>query len=67
MMVVYTKKTATPMALKNGANVRDFASHIHKEFIKNFRFARISRNGRIIQAGLNYVLKGGDVVDLYLK
>ena len=67
MMVVYTKKTATPMALKNGANVRDFASHIHKDFIKNFRFARISRNGRIIQAGLNYVLKGGDVVDLYLK
>ncbi len=67
LMVVYTKKTATPMALPNGADVKDFASRIHKDFIKNFRFARISRGGRIIQAGLNYPLQDEDVVGLYLK
>lgn len=67
LMVVYTKKTATPMALKTGSDIKDFASRIHKDFIRNFRFARIVRNKRIIQAGLNYPLQDGDIVELYLK
>jgi len=39
----------------------------HKDFIKNFRFARIHRRGRIIQAGLNYVLEDGDAVELHMQ
>ncbi len=71
LMVVYTKRKQTttkdtPMALPLGSNVEDFASKIHKDFIQNFRFARITRNGRMIQAGLNYVLQDGDIVELYM-
>lgn len=70
LMVVYTKgkdKRLSPMALRTGATIKDFANRIHKDFIANFRFARISRAGRIIQAGLNYQLKDGDVVELHMK
>lgn len=76
LMVVYTKKTVwkeasaakfSPMALSIDSNVKDFAARIHKDFVKNFRFARIMRNKRVIQAGLNYPLQDGDVVELYLK
>ena len=67
LMVIYTKKTNTPMALPFGATIKHFAAKIHKDFLTNFRFARISRSGRMIQAGLNYQLKDGDVVELYMK
>ncbi len=67
LIVVYTKKTNTPMALKKNSTIRDFASRIHKDFIRNFRFARIYRMGRVIQAGLGYVLDDGDVVELHMK
>lgn len=71
LMVVYTKtkqgKQGTPMALKRGATIHDFAARIHKDFLKNFRFARIERKGRMIQAGLNYSLENWDIVELYLN
>ncbi len=67
LMLVYTKKTNTPMALPKGSAVEDFASRIHKDFLKNFRFARVWRNGRIMQAGLKYRLQNNDTVELYLR
>lgn len=67
LIVVWTKKTNTPMSLKRGATIKDFAARIHKDFIHNFRFARVTRNGRIIQAGLGYSLEDGDLVDLHMK
>jgi len=67
LIIVYTRKTNTSMALKKGARIQDFAERIHKDFIKNFRFARIHRRGRIIQAGLNYVLEDGDAVELHMQ
>jgi ribosome-interacting GTPase 1 len=70
LIITYTKKKAgdiSPMALPTGATVYDFASRIHKDFIKQFRFARIARKGRMIQAGLKYPLQNGDIVELYLK
>ncbi len=67
LMVVYTKKTGTSMALKRGSTIKDFAARIHKDFIKNFRFARVYRKGRIVQAGLNYALEDGDAVELHMK
>jgi len=68
LMVVYTKgeRSISPMALPIGSNIKDFASRIHKDFIRNFRFARIERKGRLIQAGLDYRLQDGDIVKLYL-
>jgi ribosome-interacting GTPase 1 len=68
MIIVYTKdrqNKVSPMALPANAFVRDFAGRIHKDFIKNFRFARIKRNSRIIQAGLEYRLEDGDIVEIY--
>jgi ribosome-interacting GTPase 1 len=67
LILVYTKKTNTPMALQKGSTVKDFASKIHKDFLKNFRFARVFRKGRMIQAGLNYHLQDMDIVEIYLK
>lgn len=67
LIIVYTKKTNTAMALKQGATIRNFAERIHKDFIKNFRFARICRNGRMAQAGLNYVVEDGDIIELHMK
>ncbi len=69
LIVVYTKKdkTKTPMALPIGSNVREFALRIHKDFVKNFRFARIFRNGRIIQAGLGYKLQDDDTAEIHTK
>lgn len=76
LIIVYSKKRqmdakgvirVTPMALAKGSTVREFAQRIHKDFIKNFRFARIWRKNRQTQAGLDYKLEDGDVVELYMK
>lgn len=75
LMLVYTKKRETgkifPMALKKNSTVRDFAARIHKDFLKNFRFARILRKQndktREIKAGLNYKLHERDIVELFTK
>ncbi|MBI3190961.1 TGS domain-containing protein [archaeon] len=69
LMVVYTKKgrVSTPMALPAGSVIRDFAQRIHKDFVKNFRFARVLRKNRTTQAGLNYRLQDDDVVEIYTK
>ena len=69
LIVVYTKKgkSVSPMALPHGATIKDFAQRIHKDFIKEFRFARIKRSERTIQAGLDYKLQDGDVVELHMR
>lgn len=71
LIIVYTKKERSPMALKKNAAVRDFAQRIHKDFVKNFRFARVWRKNRggtrEIQAGLDYRLENKDVVELHAK
>lgn len=68
LMVVYTKKgkTISPMALPKGATVKRFAERVHKDFIEGFRFARVRRRNRKIQAGLRYVLQDGDIVELFM-
>lgn len=67
LMVVYTKKTRTPMALRKNATMHDFALRIHKDFVEKFRYARLWRSGRIMQIGLNYILKDGDTVEVYIE
>ncbi len=64
-IVVYTKKTGTPMSLPIGATVKEAANKIHKDFVKNFRFARIYRRGMAKQVGLDYALNDGDVIEIY--
>lgn len=67
LMVVYTRKTKTPMALPIGSTALDFAKRIHKDFVTNFRFARLWRAGKQKQIGLNYVLQDEDVVEIHTQ
>lgn len=71
LMIVYTilrdkkGKRTSPMALKKDSSVMDFCKNIHKDFVKNFRFARIARKNRTMQVGLDYKLLDGDVVEIF--
>ena len=69
LIIVYTKrgKAVSPMALRRGATVQDFASRIHKDFIKHFRFARLWRGTAMKQVGLSYALRHGDTLELHLQ
>lgn len=75
LIYVYTKspgkkKDYPPVALDVGSSVRDLASHVHKDFIKKFDFARVwgkSAKFDSQRVGLNHVLEEGDVVELHLK
>ncbi len=67
LIVVYSKKTMTPMALKRGSNVWDFTNRIHKDFLDNFNFARLWRNGIISKVGLDYKLQNKDVIEIHTK
>lgn len=67
LIIAYTKdsKGISPMALPKDATVKDFATRIHKDFVKNFRFAQLLRNGRKMQVGINYPLKHGDILEIH--
>lgn len=59
-----------PVALKKGSTIRDLAEHVHKDFIKKFRFARLegkSAKFKGQQVGLNHKLQENDIVELHLK
>lgn len=73
LMIVYTKRgnEKSPMALPLGSTVREFTERIHKDFIKDFHFAKLWRNyngkERIMHVGLDYILQNGDVVEIHIK
>ena len=72
---IYTKQPGhkpayPPLALKKGSIIEDLAEHIHKDFIKKFRFARIWGKSAAFpgqQLGLKHKLEDNDVVELHLK
>jgi len=72
---VYTKqpgqpKQEPPIALKKGATVRVLAERIHKDFVKNFKYARVwgkSVKHKGAQEGLAHVLEDDDVVEIHVK
>jgi ribosome-interacting GTPase 1 len=73
---VYTKepgkkaKKDEPLCLKKGATIESMAAHIHKDFIRKFRFARVwgksSKFGGQM-CGLKHVLEDEDIVEVHLK
>lgn len=74
LIIVYTRDPTTkkdePMALPQGACVKDFAYHVHKDFVKDFYFARLWRkDGKTEErkVGLKYKLKNGDIVEIHIK
>lgn len=72
---VYTKqpgkpKDYPPVALKKGATIQNLAEVVHKDFVKNFKYARVT--GRSVKfenmrCGLDHVLFDEDVVEFHTK
>lgn len=73
LIKVYTKqpgkkKDFPPIALPKGSTVETLASHVHKDFIKRFRFARIWGSSKFKgqTVGLSYPLQDDDIVELHV-
>jgi len=69
---VYTKspgkpKIIPPITLTKDSTVRDVAKAVHKDFIENFKFARIFNDSKFsgISVGLDYKLNDLDVVEIH--
>jgi len=69
---VYTKspngKAATkPLTLPAGSDVKDAVRQVHKQLLKDFRFARVFDDTRFSgrKVGLEYVLKDKDVLEIH--
>ncbi len=59
-----------PLCLKKGATIKDMAKHLHKDFIKRYRFARIwGKSAKFDgqQVGLNHQLMDEDIVEIHLR
>ncbi len=59
-----------PVALKVGSSLLDLAGIVHKDFVKNFKYARIwgkSVKHNSSAVGLEHVLKEGDIVEIHTK
>ena len=59
-----------PMVLKRGAKIKDVCNNLHKDFIKNFRYAVINGPSADFprqRVGLNHELKDGDIVTIIAR
>ena len=59
-----------PIPMKKGSTVLDVARKVHKEFAKNFRYARVW--GRSVKfpgqrVGADHVLEDGDIVEIHAR
>lgn len=71
---VYTKspgkqKIVPPLTLPKESTVRDVAKSVHKDFLKNFRFARVFNSTKYSgqKVGLDFKLNDMDVVEIHTK
>jgi hypothetical protein len=71
---VYTKslgkpKVVPPVTLPRDATVKDVAKSIHKDFLKNFNFARVFNSSPFSgqKVGLDFKLKDLDTVEIHMK
>lgn len=62
------EKQTPAVILPIGSKVYDLASKIHKDFIKNFKFARVFNDRRFSgrKVGLDYILENGDTVEFHV-
>lgn len=65
------KPAFPPLALKKNSIIKDLAEHVHRDFIKQFKFARVwgksskFKGGQ--RVGLNHKLQEDDIVELHIK
>lgn len=75
LIKVYTKqphkgKDFPPIALKKDSTVLDLAKKVHKDFVENFKYAKIfgsSARFKGQQVGSNHILADDDVIELHMK
>lgn len=75
LIYVYTKtpgkeKDYPPVALEKKSTIRDLTLKIHKDFFKNFDYAKIwgkSAKYPAMRNGLDHLLEQGDIIELHLK
>lgn len=75
LIKVYTKQPGKkpeypPLALRKGSVVRDLAIHVHKDFIKNFKYSKIWGKSAKFPGqvcGMNHKLEDEDIVELHMK
>ncbi|HLC72889.1 MAG TPA: GTPase [Candidatus Nanoarchaeia archaeon] len=74
LIKVYTKQPGKkrdhpPIAMPKGSTVETLASHVHKNFIQRFRFARVWGSSKFPgqTVGLSYILADDDVVELHVS
>lgn len=76
LIYVFTKSPSKkrdwpPLALKQNSTVKDLALHVHKDFIKKFKYAKVwgssskFEKGQIV--GLSHILEQGDIVEIHIK
>ena len=61
------KPETKALVLRNGANIEEAADHVHKDFVKYFKFARVwgtSVKHRGERVGEEHILEDGDVLEL---
>ncbi len=58
-----------PIALPKGSSIKDFAEHVHKDFVRRFKFARVWGSSKFARQrqGLKFQLNDNDIVELHLK
>lgn len=64
------KVAEKPVVLKQGATVRDLAETIHKDFVRNFKYAKIWGSSAKFPGqavGFEHKLKDKDVVEVFTK
>jgi ribosome-interacting GTPase 1 len=62
------KPVKKPLVMKKGSTVQDAAKHLHKDFFKYFRFARVWGSSKYPgeKVGLDYELKDGDILEVHI-
>jgi len=75
LIYVYTKSPGKqndqpPVALPKKSTVRDLTLKVHKDFLRNFDYAKIwgpSAKHPAMRVGLNHKLKEEDVIEIHIK
>jgi hypothetical protein len=75
LIKIYTKEPGKkpsypPFALKKGSTIENMAKHIHKDFIKRFKFARVWGKSAKFggqRCGITHKLEDDDIVEIHLK
>ena len=76
LMPIFTKEAGKkadldePLILKKGSTVEDVCNKLHKDFVRNFRFARIwgmSAKFAGQKLSLKHKLKPNDIVEIHVK